>query len=217
MSYPAVSRAEARSFLNSHCDNSAKAVPPPTARIVNEGGDEEWPAIASEIIDELGELRAPRDGSSGLTDKEFEIAAGIVLHRRLPSHPALADPEFWTWFAIQGLDLIEWRYGGLHPKNFGIGSSRENFMYRLWLRADVGYDATEEDAYARARFGDIDFWRSHIFRQSYADARSFARAFIEFQFPRASKGKPHLKILQIRELAKYLKRARTNSSGRGNE
>jgi hypothetical protein len=111
-------------------------------------------------------------------------------------------------------DLIEWRYGnkegGSDLKNYGIGAPIENFLYRLWLRAEIAYDHGAPDPYHLVGLGDVDFWRSHIFRQSYSCARQFARALVKFQFPGAPEDRARLKIKQIRELAKRLSAARTN-------
>ena len=61
-----------------------------------------------------------------------------------------------------------------------------------------------------AALGDVDFWRSHIFRQSYANGAEFARALIKFQFAKGADGKPTLPQEAIRELVKRLKTARSN-------
>jgi len=147
---------------------------------------------------------------------EFESAASEAVHKRFPVAPEfLADPDFWTWLAVVNFsDLIEWRYGtsgsAADLPNYGIGSRSENLLYRLWLRGDLGLDDTAADKYHLSRRGDIDFWRSHLFRQSYGNARTFARAFIRFQFPDDKPEEPRLKISVIRELVKRLRRARAN-------
>ena len=211
MPYPVVSRAEARTFLLGRRENPEMARPEP--RTIDLGVEEDWDAVASEIVDAITTIAEPAPGSDQAVDgRSFEVAAGPEVHRRLLPHPALADPEFWTWFAIwHGLEIIEHRYGEEPDlKNFGIGAAGENFIYRLWLRAEIAHDPTREDEYELAKTGDIDFWRSHIFRQGYANCRAFAHALIEFQFPAEIGRKPYLNIPQIRELVKYLKRARTN-------
>jgi hypothetical protein len=130
-------------------------------------------------------------------------------------HPGYSDSGFWTWLAATHFgDLIEWRYGnkedGSDLKNYGIGAPIENFLYRLWLRAEIAYDDRASDPYHLVGLGDVDFWRSHVFRQSYSCARQFARALVKFQFPGGPEEKARLKIKQIRELAKRLSAARTN-------
>jgi hypothetical protein len=83
-------------------------------------------------------------------------------------------------------------------------------MYRLWLRAELVLDAQAEDRYHLAYAGQIDFYRSHLFRQGYANARNFARALLRYQYPNADLAEPRLKTLEIRELVKRLRRMRCN-------
>jgi hypothetical protein len=212
MPYPILSKAEARSYL----------VPPegtekpqlPAARSADGGTELDWDAIAADLAAKLLALADKHTGSSGKIDgSEFEAAASEEVHKALPTHPALANPEFWIWLAVAHCEeIVDRRYAGnkRNPKNFGIGGAGENLPYRLWLRAEIAHDSTAKDTYALARFGDVDFWRSHIFRQGYAEVRDFARALLEFQFPAKAERKPRLKIAEIRELVKQLKRARSN-------
>ncbi len=212
MSYPALSRSDARSYLNAV--KQGLNPEPPLVRIVEEGEDIDWESVADDLVARLSKLASgdPVKKRSDARGAEFEIAAGSLVHRLLPTHEALADPDFWTWLGVmKGQSLVKWRYeDDPDPKNFGIGSPGENLLFRIWLRAEVAHVPTAADPYELVNVGDIDFWRSHIFRQSYADARSFARALVEFQFPKDEGRKPRLSITQIRDLAKHLKRARTN-------
>jgi hypothetical protein len=212
MSYPVVSRADARGYLQKRRDE------PHSEQELNvcyrdEGEDLDWEDMASQLIAALTKLQTPGVISKGdPRGNQFETAASAIVHQHLPQHPALTDPEFWTWFAVvHGHDIVDWRYG---PKgalaNFGAGPAGENFFFRLWLRADIGFDAAAHDSYALARLGDIDFWRSHVFRQGYGEARTFVRALLNFQFPAAEGHKARLSHDDIRDLAKRLKRARTN-------
>lgn len=216
MPYPIISKTEARQYLQA-VDAAADAEQPqpgiPGAGQVVDGPDEDWDSIGVKIAAKLETLMAQFGGKgSEVKGSEFEAAAGPQLHRTLPEHPALADPEFWIWLTLtycQG--VVDWRYPGKRNlKNFGIGGTRENLLYRLWLRAEIGHVPDANDAYELARVGDIDFWRSHVFRQSYSDVRLFARALIQFQFPAKKSRQPRLKIDDIRALAKHLKRARSN-------
>lgn len=147
---------------------------------------------------------------------QFESAAAEIVHRIIPSSAEVqADQEFWVWLAVVHFaSLIEWRYGAdgtvADLRNYGIGSAIENFLYRLWLRADLGLDEDAADKYHLSRRGDIDFWRSHLFRQGYANTKTFAKTLIRFQYPDGSPHTPRLKIVAIRELVKRLRRARTN-------
>ncbi|NQW49947.1 MAG: hypothetical protein HQ465_01780 [Rhodospirillales bacterium] len=83
-------------------------------------------------------------------------------------------------------------------------------MYRLWLRAELVLDEDATDRYHLVGSGQIDFYRSHLFRQGYANARTFARALLRYQYPKADPSAPHLKVNQIRELVKRLRRLRAN-------
>ncbi|TPL93813.1 DUF6339 family protein [Mesorhizobium sp. B2-3-12] len=211
MPYPILSKAEARSYLV--VEEGADKPPVPIARLADGGPDLDWTSIAEGIAAALLALADKHMTDKGKVDgSDFEAAASEEIHERMPSHPALADPEFWIWLAVTHCEeIVDRRYAGSqNAKNFGIGGAGENLLYRLWLRAEIAYDASAKDRYALSRFGDIDFWRSHIFRQGYADARGFARALLEFQFPAQAQRKPKLKILEIRALAKHLKRARSN-------
>ena len=212
MSYPAVSRADARAYL--HAAKLGLSPELPQIRIVDEGEDVDWDALISDAIARLSKLTSgePVKKRSDSRGAEFEIAAAPLLHRLLPAHEALADPDFWTWIAVlKGADIVRWRYqDDPDPKNFGIGGPGENLFFRIWLRAEVAYTPEAAEPYELVKAGDIDFWRSHIFRQSYADARAFARALVEFQFPKEGSRKPRLSVSEIRDFAKHLKRARTN-------
>jgi hypothetical protein len=70
-------------------------------------------------------------------------------------------------------------------------------------------DEDAKDRYHLVGSGQIDFYRSHLFRQGYANARTFARALLRYQYPKADPT-PHLKVNQIRELVKRLRRLRAN-------
>jgi hypothetical protein len=150
----------------------------------------------------------------------FEAAIVDIVHdgiNRLVRQTSqiLADDGFWRWLAVTHFrPIIERRHpakqGPGNVQNFGIGSVVENFVYRVWLRGDIGLDVDRhpEDPYVLARRGDQDFWRSHIFRQSYGACRVFARALVTFQYP--CDGTQTLKTEQMRELAKRLRRLYAN-------
>lgn len=217
MPYPILSKTEARLYLQAaEAAAAAEESPPelPDARVSDDGSDEDWDAIAADVQAELEKLIAQSGGREGeVKGGAFEAAACPVIHALLPSeHPALADPEFWVWLTLtHGLDIVDWRYPGKRNlKNFGVGGAGENFFYRLWLRAEIAHSPGTKDEYELSRVGDIDFWRSHIFRQGYGEVRPFARALVEFQFPANEGRKARLRIDDIRALAKQLKRARSN-------
>ncbi|MER8701345.1 DUF6339 family protein [Mesorhizobium sp. M1273] len=211
MPYPIVNKAEARTYLRSPAESGEqKALP--EIRFNDEGSDEDWVGIAEDLSTQLLELLASSKSEHGLDGGRFEAAASPLVHQVLPTHIALADPEFWIWLSVAHcLPVVDGRYGRKRNlKNFGIGGAAENLLYRLWLRAEIAFDRAQSNEYDLARVGDIDFWRSHLFRQGYGDVRTFARALISFQFPLSKKRKSRLKIDQIRALAKQLKRARSN-------
>lgn len=212
MPYPTIQRSEARSYIAMRNQNPSTQLP--STQINAEGGDHDWESIASDVFASLDKFASgdPVKKRGDARGSAFEIACGPILHRALPSDIALADPNFWTWLTVSyGTHLVEWRYEG-NPDlaNYGGGSPSENLFFRIWLRSEVAHSAELADPYSLASVGDIDFWRSHIFRQTYADARIFAKALINFQFPAENEHKARLSIIQIRGLAKRLKRARTN-------
>ena len=211
MPYPTLNRAEARAYFSSK--EKGENPPLPAIRFCDEGPDVDWETTGNELVAALHKLAEKhKDKLGDLRGAEFEAEAGALAHGFLPDHPALADGEFWIWLALgHAYEIIRMRYPGkANPKNFGIGGASENLLYRLWLRGEVAYDSGEKDHYQLSRVGDVDFWRSHVFRQRYAEVRALCRALVRFQFPPEEGHKPRLKIDQIRALAKQLKRARSN-------
>lgn len=178
-----------------------------------EGKEEDWESIASDLAAALLVLAEKHKNEHGkLREFEFEAAAPELVHSSLPSHPALADGEFWIWLAlVYCRDLIALRYpGSVNLQNFGVGTAGENFLYRQWIRAALVYDEKCDNPYYLSRRGKVDFWRSHVFRQRYTNVQQLTKALIEFQFPNEKETEPRLKTAQIRALAKHLKRARSN-------
>jgi len=212
MSYPTLSRTDARAYLDALKHDITPD--PPVIRSIEEGTELDWESLAADLMAKLSKLTAghPVKKRSDPRGAAFEIAAAPIIHKHLPSHEALADADFWTWLTLMhGKAIVQWRYeDDPNPKNFGIGSPGENLLFRIWLRAEVAHVPASPDPYELVGVGDIDFWRSHVFRQSYADARAFARALLNFQFPKEGGRKARLSIHEIRDLAKHLKRARTN-------
>jgi hypothetical protein len=173
------------------------------------------------LVAELEEsLRDCVQGGGREVAMAYEAEASVLVHQGLPEHPALGDPEFWTWLAVvHGPELVVQRYAINRRSgaakipgsdNFSSRSSPENLFFRLWFRGEIGYCEELDDPYFYARCGDIDIWRSHLFRQGYADARPFAHALLSFQYPEGPSGRPRLGVNLIRALVKRLRRARTN-------
>lgn len=150
----------------------------------------------------------------------FEAKASRLVHVSIPSNAEmLVDPDFWVWLAVVHFpEVVEWRYRYQNRKtesfaqldNYGIGSRSDNLIYRLWLRAELVLDAEAKDRYHLSDAGQIDFYRSHLFRQGYANARNFSRALIRYQYPNKDLAEPRLKTNEIRELVKRLRRMRSN-------
>ncbi len=217
MRYPVMTTSDATAYLNS----KRAGHPLELERLVKCRGDGE--ELDQTFIDELrvdlATLKS-KYGADGMKSQrnanQFEAEAARSIHQRV-NVPAevLADADFWLWLAVAHFgDIVEWRYGnpekGTGLPNYGIGARSENLMYRLWLRADLVFDEQFDDRYHLCRRGQIDFYRSHLFRQGYANARNFSRALLRFQYPHDDTTAPHLKVEQIRELVKRLRRLRAN-------
>ncbi len=173
-------------------------------------------AQLAKALNEIKSRYPQRLGRRDPAGGQFEAEACSEVHRFLPFDPQmLGDYEFWTWLAVFHFrELVDWRHGGENglaaPANFGIGNGSENLLYRMWLRADMGCRLGAADPYELARRGDQDFWRSHVFRQGYGRCRSLVRALVRYQFPDGQPEVATLKIPEIRELAKRLRRLHPN-------
>lgn len=215
MKYSTITGADANAFLTSRRMGS-EMVTDPVIRERGEGEQDESYVVA--LRDALCGLRSqwPDGIKNDRVRNEFEGQAARLVHSMIPAEPAmLSDPEFWLWLSVVHFsDLVEWRYGspagGTKLANYGVGARNENLLFRLWLRAELTLDETAQDRYHLVHAGQIDFYRSHLFRQGYANARNFARALLRFQYPGADKTSPNLKIEQIRTLVKRLRRLRSN-------
>lgn len=112
---------------------------------------------------------------------EFEAEAAVIVHKALKVLPEelLIDKEFWLWLTIYVCrDIVRWRHtpaGGLD--NYGVGDKTEGLLCRLFMRAQLVYDASETDPYRLALRGTQDFWRSFMIRRNYASVKPMARAF----------------------------------------
>ncbi len=80
-----------------------------------------------------------RDAQGG----KFEAEASPC---RAPTHakrewgPLLPMQIFWRWLAVVHFsDLVDWRHAPAkaqaHPNNYGIGNTRRNLLYRMYIRA----------------------------------------------------------------------------------
>ena len=215
MQYYALDKASARRFL----ENEAVTVEPEIRGSGHPIPEDMIRETAEKLWSELRGL-APTGPLSQEQGGEFERRAvphvhGLIDRLTSADRRPLYDDGFWRWLAvIHFREIIEMRHppkgGRFNLANFGIGSLSDNFVYRVWLRGEIAYDRERypEDPYRLAQLGDQDFWRSHIFRQSYAQPRAFARAFLRFQFEGTPQGR--LRTSEIRELAKRLRRLYAN-------
>lgn len=216
MRYPVLSAMDATAYLFSKRTGSDAGVDH-LVKLRGEGAE-----LDQEFVDGLREKLAAiqSEFAEGLKnqkdDLRFEAKAARAVHEDVPNCPEIVgDPEFWIWLAVVHFrELVEWRYHnppeGTSLANFGIGARVENLLYRSWLRAEILLDEEAHDRYHLCAAGQIDFYRSHLFRQTYANARNFARALLRFQYPHKDPAAPNLKVGQIRELVKRLRRLRSN-------
>lgn len=151
-------------------------------------------------------------------DAYFEMMACSVVHRALDklSVAAASDPKFWLWltFASAGkkmLELVDLRFkkGDKIPAEVNFGITTRAYVYdglyaRLWWRGYRFFDETAANPYELAERGDIDFWRSHILRQTFSQADCMAKAFIKFILPQHGKSSGW-DIPLMRRIAKKLK------------
>lgn len=175
--------------------------------------------LAADLLEELSNLSRdfPDDALPRNMGMTFEALAAPLVHSRLRLDAATATSrEFWLWLSFAACDgryadIVDWRFGGrldIGPENYGIvsrGQLREGLFARLWLRGDIGYDASSEDPYSLARRGDMDIWRSHVMREEYGRFRPLAAALIRYQYPDASPESRRLTNKSLRELAKRIR------------
>lgn len=239
MPYPVVSEDAGRNWYRCWqeiCQDAGRRIAPPEFPKTEQKplGDEfDWESECEAIVQGLLHV-LETDG-----EKAFEAKGAVMLHRALPDHGALRDPEFWYWLAIvPGSSLIAKRYplkdkplssleDGLDSEpaekkpnflpgrsNFVGQNAREVLFFRLWIRAEMAriVEAPDvaSDPYEFAIRGSVEFWRSHLLRVLYAQHRAFLQAFVNFQFPSSACGAPRLTIPEIRQLAKDLAKACAN-------
>jgi hypothetical protein len=121
-----------------------------------------------------------------------------AVHSTIPADELLcADVRFWTRFAVVHLaDVIQKRFPGRKGKtnldNFGLGSRRECWPYKLWVRGHLAFEEGAADPYALGRLGGVEFWTSHVHRQNFMVVPQVFRAVMRLQYPPRLKGKPYL-------------------------
>ena len=214
--YKVLNRDNARRFLRERDSED----PLDISELESFAGNGEYIDIAlfQTMRDKLDRLKSTFPSRLQKRDPEggrFEQEACEIVHQTLTSLPTevLSDPEFWIWLSVSKFaDIIEWRFathfGYAKSENYGLGSTVENMFFRLWLRGEIGHDPMSTDPYELSKQGDQDLWRSHIIRQSYANARQISKALLRLQCDRLER--PRLGVREIRELAKRLRRLHAN-------
>jgi hypothetical protein len=156
--------------------------------------------------------------------KGFEADACVIVHQRLRLSPECASsPEFWAWLTLLAADglfaeIVDWRFGGydsIKPRNYGIARPSEIFeglFARLWFRGEMAYEPKAKDPYTLAKRGDIDIWRSHLFRQEFGRCYAVQRALLRYQYPDANPTKKTMSTGEIRKLVKRLRIANATLS-----
>ena len=150
-------------------------------------------AIAEKIRKEQGKIKREKLPLEELDRRCFDIVHGSLPRDEL----LLSDMAFWSRFAIRHLsDVIYVRFPGRMGKvnldNFGLGSRKECWPYKLWVRGELSYESHATDKYEFGRVGSIDVWTSHVHRQNFMSIKPMLRSVFDFQYPRRLKGKPFL-------------------------
>lgn len=135
-----------------------------------------------------------------LPAEELDRICFDIIHQAIPRDEAMiADMDFWSRFAIKELsDVIYARFPGRRGKfnldNFGLGSRKECWPYKLWVRGELAFDENTrgKDKYIFGRVGGVEIWTSHVHRQNFMSVRPVFRSVFEFQYPTKMKGKPLL-------------------------
>jgi hypothetical protein len=150
--------------------------------------------IASRLRKIQAQISKDKDPPEELDRRCFDI-----VHESLPRDELLmlGDMGFWTRFAITKLaDVVYARFPGrkgrMNLDNFGLGSRKECWPYKLWVRGEVSFDERTKDKYALGRHGGVDIWTSHVHRQNFMSIRPVFRGVLAFQYPKELKGSPLL-------------------------
>lgn len=170
-----------------------------------------------ERLEALRKTFPPQLAAKSPEGGRFEAEACSLVHQAIPHAfgSAISDSDFWRYLAvIHFSDLVEWRHGTkenpAHMNNYGIGNTKRNLLFRMWVRAEIAYDEGSSEPYRLARFGDKDLWESHIIAVRTGNARATVRSLMKYLYPEELNGKCRLKIIEVRQLAKRLTRLRAN-------
>lgn len=218
MRYPILNRDKAQEILNLR----RAGVDFETEEFVDQRGEgsESEDAFISELKVQLHAIKEkyPQELSSrDVEGGRFEAEACAVVHKIIPPSlgTALTDPDFWRYLSVMHFeDLVEWRHGSAtlpaHLNNYGIGNTKRNLLFRMWMRAETSLDSTSIDPYHLARYGDKDLWESHIIGVRIGNARSTVRSLMKYLYPEDLRSKCRLKTIEVRALAKRITRLRAN-------
>jgi len=161
------------------------------------------------------EMKTKSENPSSNETSLVEFSGAKWLHQILHyDKNAFSDVEFWLWLSIKHFrDFIKWRAGGtssMKIANFGISSPNsvsitENVLYRMWVRANIGYDEELSDPYKNITvINTYDFWQSFIVRRDFANIKCISKAFIKKLFD------AKLKTDEYREIGKWLTGIQSN-------
>lgn len=225
MSYPVLKHTVVDTWWTKWKNSGSTSLPQTLEpEFMQRGSDEiEWLDIAKELTKYLEHLYDQVDGIQegqrvGMSTSQFEAEASVYVHEVLPKDSALEDPEFWIWLSAgPGAPLIRRRYPPSHRnqipgrQNFTSRSARETLFYRLWIRANRSVEISGPHApYEFALYGDVDFWRSHVFRQKFNAVNAILLEFIKFQYPNGPEGEKKMEDKEIRALVKQIRRSIAN-------
>jgi hypothetical protein len=158
-------------------------------------------AMDEAVLEGLAErirIAQARVAKSKQAPEELDRLCFEDVHSTIPGDELLcADGQFWARLAIVHLaDVIHKRFPGRKGKinldNFGLGSRRECWPYKLWVRGQLALDKTKSDPYSLGRLGGVEFWTSHVHRQNFMAVPQVFRAVMRHQYPSILKGKPFL-------------------------
>ncbi len=222
MSYPAISQNNAirwwKDWKNASKEADDSRVDTPGFPKIDEKEDVtafDWIDVVGGVVSDL-----EKAFSKASTNIEFEKRGSEIIHRKFPESPALMDPDFWSWIAIvPGKNLILQRYPFTKRSpipdilNFCKKNAQESLFFRLWVRSEISFNEKLDDPYEYTKYGDVEFWRSHTFRQKYTESWNVFAAFAKFQYPNGPDSPARLKgekEIEIREFVKALKRSYAN-------
>jgi len=149
----------------------------------------------------------------GLSDAQREAYESDIcedVHKALAAVPyeVLDDPRFWYYLAVKHFsEFIVWReHGALAAGNIStyFSASVESLPLRLYLRANVIFEATKSYGLTRQIPQATDFWRSHVLRVRLGRARTMAGAFASMQNTR------RMPTELLRKMARFVNRTWSN-------